>query len=400
MSGRLPSIGGVYPEVAMETEQASCTVADLLDSEAKYRALFSSIDAGFCIVRVEFDASNRAIDYQFLEVNPAFENQTGLINAQGRWMRTLAPAHEQHWFDIYGSIALTGTPLRFERPAAALDDRWYEVYAFRIGHPGEHRVAILFNDISSRKRSEAALEQANSELEQMFRDLRRANEDLEQFARIAGHDLKAPLRNIIQLSQLLARRFSHTDLEGDTQELLEQIAGCGNRLASLVDDLLRYATVSQSPTHGLGPCRAGLACSQSLENLRLTIEESGASVECRIPQDCTVAVDFSMLTLTFQNLVSNGLQYRRIAEDPKVSITAKNEGNYWKFAVEDNGEGIQQEFTKKIFEPFQRLHGQERPGSGIGLATCKRIVERAGGIIWVESRIGEGSTFYFSLPSA
>src|SRR4051794_8450616 len=290
--------------------------------------------------------------------------------------------------------------LRFERRAAALDDRWYEVYAFRIGQPGEHRVAILFNDISSRKRSEAALEQANRELEQMFRDLRRANEDLEQFARIAGHDLKAPLRNIIQLSQLLARRFSHTDLQGDTQELLDQIAGCGNRLSSLVDDLLRYATVSQCPTASFDPCRAGLACSQSVANLSLAIEESGASVLCRIPHDCTVAVDCSMLTLTFQNLVANGLQYRRVAEKPKISITAKNEGNYWRFAVGDNGEGIEQEFTKKIFEPFQRLHGQERPGSGIGLATCKRIVERAGGIIWVESRIGEGSTFYFSLPSA
>src|SRR3954447_16268904 len=312
----------------MATDVAHRSLTVLLDSEAKYRALFSSIDAGFCIVRVKFDASNRAIDYQFLEVNPAFESQTGLIHAHGKWMRTLAPDHEQHWFDIYGSIALTGTPLRFERPAAALDDRWYEVYAFRIGQPEEHRVAILFNDISSRKRSEAALEQANRELEQMFRDLRRANEDLEQFARIAGHDLKAPLRNIIQLSQLLARRFSHTDLEGDTQELLDQIAGCGNRLSSLVDDLLRYATVSQCPTASFDPCRARLACSQSVANLSLAIEESGASVVCRIPHDCTVAVDCSMLTLTFQNLVANGLQYRRVAEKPKISITAKNEGNY------------------------------------------------------------------------
>lgn len=299
----------------MAIKGARRTEAELLDPDVKYRALFSSIDAGFCIIKVKLDDSKRPIDYQFLEVNPAFERQTGLVGSEGKWMRTLAPDHEQHWFDIYGSIALSGTPLRFERPAAALQNRWFDVYGFRVGEPSEHMVAILFNDVSERKQSEAALEQANRELEQTSRELRRANEDLEQFARIAGHDLKTSLRNILQFSQLLSRRLSNKEFEEDTQELLGHIVESGNRLDGLLDDLLRYATMSQTPLAQAATCRAELACSQSLENLRLTIEENEADIYCRIPQECTVALDLNLLVLVFQNLIANAIHYRRNTEN-------------------------------------------------------------------------------------
>jgi PAS domain S-box-containing protein len=127
--------------------------AALRESEAKYRTLFESIDQGFCVIEVLFAENSKPVDYRFLEINPAFENQTGLINVQGKRMRELAPHHEAHWFEIYGNIALTGEPSRFENCAAALN-RWYDVYAFRIGHPDERKVAVLFNDITDRKRIE------------------------------------------------------------------------------------------------------------------------------------------------------------------------------------------------------------------------------------------------------
>ncbi len=123
-------------------------------------------------------------------------------------------------------------------------------------------------------------------------------------------------------------------------------------------------------------------------------------VECRIPHESIVAIELNMLALVFQNLISNAINYRRESVEPNVSITAETAGNFWRFAVEDNGEGIKPEFTDRIFEPFHRLHGSERPGSGIGLATCKRILERAGGQIWVKSQVGKGSTFQFVLPQA
>jgi len=135
------------------------TIAALRESEARYRSLFESIDEGFCVVEVIFDSEDRSIDYRFLEVNPAFERHTGLSDPVGRTMRSLAQAHEEHWFEIYGRVARTGEPVRFEKPARALGDRWFDVYAFRVGEPEQRRVAILFNDITARKRAEEALRQ-------------------------------------------------------------------------------------------------------------------------------------------------------------------------------------------------------------------------------------------------
>jgi PAS domain S-box-containing protein len=153
---RLKGTGGASPSfLAIVVDVSERHRAELAAkaNNARYHALFNSIDAGFCVIDVIFDAEKQPIDYVFLEVNRGFEAATGLRNATGRRMRELAPAHEQHWFDIYGRVALTGEPLRFEQEARALQ-RWYSVYAFRIGAADDHQVAILFEDISARKRSE------------------------------------------------------------------------------------------------------------------------------------------------------------------------------------------------------------------------------------------------------
>jgi len=133
----------------------------------RYRTLFQAIDAGLCIIEMTFDADGRGLDYCFLEVNPAFEAQTGLKDAAGKWMRELAPAHEQHWFDLYGAVAMTGESARFEMPAAALDNRWYEVHAFRVDEPEKRRVCVIFNDISERRRTELALRESEARFRAM-----------------------------------------------------------------------------------------------------------------------------------------------------------------------------------------------------------------------------------------
>jgi PAS domain S-box-containing protein len=133
-------------------------------SEDRYRSLFNSLDAGFCVIEMKFDGSGVARDYRFVEVNEAFVRQTGLNDATGKSMRDLAPDHEQHWFDIYGKVALTGEPARFEHQAKALDKRWYDVHAFRIGASDAHQVAILFNDITRRRSAEQQQQMLHEEL--------------------------------------------------------------------------------------------------------------------------------------------------------------------------------------------------------------------------------------------
>ena len=145
--------------------------ANPINTEAKYQALLASIDEGFCVVEVIFDQQDNPVDYRFLEVNPSFERQTGLVGVRGRTMRQLAPRHEQYWFDIYGRIALTGEPARFEQRAEQLNHRWYDVYAWRHGRPQDRQVAILFNDVTLRKNSEEALRRSEARLEAELADV-------------------------------------------------------------------------------------------------------------------------------------------------------------------------------------------------------------------------------------
>jgi len=155
--------------------------AALKESEARYRLLFESMDEGFCLIEVLFDHTGKSVDYRFLNVNPVFEKQTGIKNAVGRWMREIAPQHEEHWFKIYGDVALTGKSVRFENEARALG-RFYEVYALRIGKPEQRQVVIFFNDITGRKRAEAALQES----EKRFRMLANAIPQLAWIARTDG----------------------------------------------------------------------------------------------------------------------------------------------------------------------------------------------------------------------
>ena len=252
---------------------------------------------------------------------------------------------------------------------------------------------LVFRDISGRRKTEQELRETHEQLAKRAEELRRSNEDLSRFAHVASHDLRSPLSTITQYAQLLERRYGNQLAEG--KELLHYVTGAAKRMSNLIEDLLSYAHVSAEDTRAAVPVDANVQLSTAIENLRSAISESGATItHDTLPE---VLVDATGLLQIFQNLIGNAIHYRS-ADAPRIHITSVGQDDQWLFSCKDNGIGIAPEFQMQIFEPFKRLHGPDRPGSGIGLAVCKRIVERHNGRIWVESEVDQGATFFFTLP--
>jgi PAS domain S-box-containing protein len=250
-------------------------------------------------------------------------------------------------------------------------------------------------DISARVEMQEELESANARLKSMAHELERSNEELEEFARIASHDLSAPLTSTRWLVDLLlSRHGGRLDVEG--QKYLQQISQGLERMSDLVQGVLAHAQVGRTPIGSSQAIPAEDALAVALQNLERHIEISRAIIKHEpLPQ---VRIEPQALTQVFQNLLSNAIKYRRSGEQLTIDIRAAPHGGMWLFTVTDNGIGIGREWFERIFQPMQRAHGGEIAGSGIGLATCKKIVTRAGGSIWVDSELGRGSSFYFTLP--
>lgn len=271
----------------------------------------------------------------------------------------------------------------------------------------EERTAALKEEITERKRSEEELgkyrgrleelvEQRTAELKKMTDELSRSNADLQQFAYAASHDLQEPLRGIAGFVGLLERRYKGK-LDKKADEFIDYIIEDVKRMQMLIKDLLEYSRIdTKSRIFRVTNC--SLVLEEAIYNLRSAIEESGTEVTYDLLP--IVMGDASQLKRLFQNLIGNAIKFRS-DKIPRIHISAGRERDDWVFSVRDNGIGIEPKYFARIFTVFQRLHTRDKyEGTGIGLAVCKKIVERHGGRIWVESRPGEGSTFYFTLPSA
>jgi len=226
-------------------------------------------------------------------------------------------------------------------------------------------------------------------------ELRRSNKELEQFAYVASHDLQEPLRMVAGYTQLLAKRYGNI-LDQRAKEYIGFAVDGAKRMQGLIEDLLTYSRVgSKGKSFALTDCDAVLG--KTLAGLRVGMQECGATVS-HDPLPTVMGDEFQLGQL-FQNLLGNAIKYRNSAP-PQVHVSCKQETEQWTFAVQDNGIGIEPQYRERIFQIFQRLHTREEyEGSGIGLAICKKIVERHRGRIWVESELGKGATFYFTIPS-
>ncbi len=233
------------------------------------------------------------------------------------------------------------------------------------------------------------------ELQRRSEELKRSNQELEQFAYVASHDLQEPLRMITGYTNLLAKRYQDK-LGQDAHEFIAFAVDGAKRMHVLINDLLSYSRVG-TREKVFAPTNCEVALDRVLVGLQVAIQESGAKLtHDPLP---TIMGDESQISQLLQNLVANALKYRD-GKAPQIHIGCARDGTRWKFSVKDNGIGIDPKYADKIFVIFQRLHTkQEYPGTGIGLAVCKKIVDRHGGRIWVESELGKGATFYFTMPN-
>ncbi len=250
------------------------------------------------------------------------------------------------------------------------------------------QVLSVVHDITARKRDE-------ERIRRYAEDLRRSNQELEHFAYVASHDLQEPLRTVASFAQLLSRRYQGR-LDADADDFLGFMADGAARMQTLINDLLAFSRVgTRGKPFEPVPCEKVLQA--ALANLELAIAESGAVItHDPLP---TVLADESQWVQLLQNLLGNAIKFRRPAETPRVLLGVARQPGAWHFSVRDNGLGIAPQYFERIFIIFQRLHSRDTyPGTGIGLAICKKIVERHGGRIWVESEPGHGATFHFTIP--
>lgn len=359
--------------------------AQFRKSEERYRTLFNSIDEGFCVFEMIYDAAGYPVDYRFLEVNPAFEKHTGLADAAGRTILELVPNHERHWHEIYGRVAETGEAIRFEERGEGMH-RWFSVYAFRVGEPEARRVAALFSDITVRKRAEEELAEAH----------RRKDE----FLAMLAHELRGPLAPLVNMVHLLKRAEADTDLVRQATETMERQLG---QVVRLVDDLLDVNRVARDKLE-LRKTRVELKSivEQAVEACRPVAERLRHSIVVDLPAaPVYLMADRARLAQIFSNLLNNACKYM----DPngRVALEAWTEGDDVLVKVSDTGVGIPPDQLSRIFDMFAQVNKSlERAdgGLGIGLTLVQSLVQMHGGTVEAFSEgLGKGSEFVVRLPA-
>ncbi|MGB9980333.1 PAS domain S-box protein [Methanobacterium sp.] len=330
-------------------------------------------------------------------VNKAFENLVGYTKNELKtinWSLSLTPSK---WREIENKklkeLESNNKPIKYEKEYIRKDGTIVPVELFTHLIKDKNGKIIYYyafvTDLTERKKAENKLKEIIGELE-------RSNTELESFAYITSHDLQEPLRNIASYAQLIERRYKNK-LDPDADEFIEFMVDGSRRMKQMIQGLLNYSRVG---TRGkeFTEFESENALNYALGNLGTAISEINAEITYdELP---VIFADESQIIQVFQNLIGNALKFRREGIKPKIHISAKKEDNEYVFSVNDNGIGLEEQYNDQIFEVFKRLHAMdEYQGAGIGLAIVKRIIDRHGGRIWVKSKLGKGSAFYFTIPN-
>ncbi|MEN3296209.1 MAG: hypothetical protein V7642_5462 [Burkholderiales bacterium] len=413
-------LGITFNEMAAQLQERDKA---LRERESRIRRLVESN-----VIGVFFWHINGSISY----ANDAFLHMVGysrddMLAGSIQWSAMTPPEYRDADQWAMKELQRSGTLTRYEKEYIRKDGSRVPVLIGATVFEASDETGVAFVlDLTERKRAEQALHNAHDALErrvlertaaleksnerlglevqerqraevvlkQRSQELARSNAELEQFAYVASHDLQEPIRMVASYMHLLEKKYKDR-LDADANEFIGFAVEGAKQMQALIQDLLTYSRAG-SGTKPLQPTDCSAVVQAALGSVRVAIEESGAQITCEpLP---AVTGDPSQLLQLFQNLIANAIKFRR-DEPPEIRIRAEPENEFWRFSIQDNGIGIAPEYFDRIFVMFQRLHGRRTyPGTGIGLAICKKIVERHGGRIWVESSGETGSTFKFTLP--
>jgi PAS domain S-box-containing protein len=358
---------------------------ELRESEERYRTLFDSIDEGFCIVRMLFDESDKAIDYRFVKTNAAFEQQSGMFDVQGKRMRELVPNIEDEWFETYGKVALTGEPSRFDIRSELLE-RWFNAFAFRYGPAEQRQVAILLKDITASKQSEETL--------------READRRKDQFLALLAHELRNPLAPIRNAVQIL--RLSPAAQAMPASQLLPMMERQLAHMARLLDDLMDVSRIANGKIE-LRKERVDMAqaVQAAVEANKPLIEAMGHQISVSLPpQPVMLVADPVRLAQIVSNLLNNAANYS--ASGGRIALSVQREDSEVRLSVKDSGVGISAKDLDKVFGLFVQVGSpftRPQSGLGIGLSLVRTLVDMHGGRVEALSEgPGKGSEFIVRLP--
>jgi PAS domain S-box-containing protein len=386
------TITGVLAHGVDQTERKLAEIA-LRTSEERYRALFESMDQGFCIIDVIFDAQATPVDYRFIEMNSMFERHSGLTNAEGKTVRELVPELDGSWLAAYGRVALTGEPVRFEDEAKAMN-RWFDVFATRVGGPGSTKVALLFSDVTGRKQSE-------ENLRRLAADLVEADRRKTEFLATLAHELRNPLAPIRTGLGVLRMGSDSPAAVAKVREMMDRQV---TQMVHLIDDLLDIARISGGKVNlkkELVELKSVM--SSAIETSLPLIEAGRHNLVVEVPENSLLLdADPTRIAQVLANLLNNAAKYTPAGGS--IAISARQDGPDVVIAVTDNGVGIAEESLTTIFDMFNQVgHNRSRAqgGLGIGLSLVRQLVEMHGGrVVASSSGAGEGSTFTVELPLA
>jgi PAS domain S-box-containing protein len=375
---------------------------ELKEIEEKFRLLENELkQEKFLIDAISDQIYFKDLKSRFIRINKAQATKLGLEKTDQAIGKTdfdfFSNEHAQQAFEDEQEILVSGITVTKEEKETHFNrpDTWVSTIKMPLRDIDGNIIGTygISRDITERKIAEDILIQRTNELKEAVVNLSRSNQELEQFAYVASHDLQEPLRMVSSYTQLLERRYKDK-LDQDATDFINYAVDGANRMQRLINDLLEFSRVT---TKGKPLVKLDLsaALGQAVANLQNKIQETGSMI---VNDDLPFAYgDEGQLIRVFQNLLDNAMKFRGEAP-PRINISAKNFDNTVQISIADNGIGIEKIYSERVFTIFQRLHTKaEYPGTGIGLAICKRTIERHGGKIWFESEPGIGTTFYFTL---